>query len=558
MHRYALLLAAVLMVCAGSLSAQNADTVDGFDAYSIPHANALLALNASARMSGAVIADNSIPGSRLVPGAVTAGRLGNNSVTTDKISDGQVMSADLAAGAVTRTKIANGAVTTTRIADQAVTGGKLAYGAVTAGRLADNSVSSSKIIDGAIMGEDVHIPLLVGGSRDGYLIGCFNGSSGGSTSGITGYSTAASGNTRGVVGASSSTSGKGVYGVATATSGSTFGVYGDASASNSGYGLYGVGGYIGAYLRSYRTSGAAYGLYARTDSPSGYGVCGYNSSTGNQGDLGGPSYGVFGYNLGSRNEGHLAGADEGARGWNYDSENYGYLGGANYGVYGYHDGSHNYGYLGGLSYGVYGRSHTTYAAVCGSNTTNDADATGVYGSCPDGYGGYFTGKCYVSGRFDCPDKHFKIDHPLDPENMYLDHACVESSERKNVYDGTVVLDQRGEAWIALPDWFEALNCDFRYQLTPIGAPGPNLYIAQKIANGCFAIAGGTPGMEVCWMVTGVRHDPYALAHPMQVEVEKPEIERGSYMHPELYGMPDTMSVEWARYPEAMMEVHETR
>jgi hypothetical protein len=50
---------------------------------------------------------------------------------------------------------------------------------------------------------------------------------------------------------------------------------------------------------------------------------------------------------------------------------------------------------------------------------------------------------------------------------------------KNVYDGIVVLDNKGKAEIELPDWFGAINKDFRYQLTAIGAPGPNLYIAEE-------------------------------------------------------------------------------
>src|SRR3712207_8303809 len=37
------------------------------------------------------------------------------------------------------------------------------------------------------------------------------------------------------------------------------------------------------------------------------------------------------------------------------------------------------------------------------------------------------------------NKLFKIDHPLDPQNKYLSHTTVESSERKNVYDGVVQL-----------------------------------------------------------------------------------------------------------------------
>ena len=47
----------------------------------------------------------------------------------------------------------------------------------------------------------------------------------------------------------------------------------------------------------------------------------------------------------------------------------------------------------------------------------------------------------------------------------------------------LALDDKGEAEIDLPDWFGALNKDFRYQLTAIGAPGPNLYIAEEISDG---------------------------------------------------------------------------
>jgi hypothetical protein len=43
----------------------------------------------------------------------------------------------------------------------------------------------------------------------------------------------------------------------------------------------------------------------------------------------------------------------------------------------------------------------------------------------------------------------------------------------NVYNGNVVTDKRGMATVVLPDYFKALNRDFRYQLTVVGqfAPG---------------------------------------------------------------------------------------
>ena len=140
----------------------------------------------------------------------------------------------------------------------------------------------------------------------------------------------------------------------------------------------------------------------------------------------------------------------------------------------------------------------------------------------------------VSGSFSAPNKQFKIDDPIDPANKYLYHSSIESSEMMNLYSGTVALDKRGNAWVQLPDWFEALNKDFRYQLTAIGAPGPNLYVAKEISDNRFKIAGGKPGMKVSWQVTGVRHDAWADAHRMQVEVDKTGKERGTYLHPELF------------------------
>jgi hypothetical protein len=38
----------------------------------------------------------------------------------------------------------------------------------------------------------------------------------------------------------------------------------------------------------------------------------------------------------------------------------------------------------------------------------------------------------------------------------------------NTYNGNVITDPTGNATVTLPDWFEALNRDFRYQLTVIG------------------------------------------------------------------------------------------
>ena len=113
-----------------------------------------------------------------------------------------------------------------------------------------------------------------------------------------------------------------------------------------------------------------------------------------------------------------------------------------------------------------------------------------------------------------------IDHPLDPENKLLYHSFVESPDAMNQYAGVATLDERGEALVQLPEYFEALNRSFTYQFFPVGVAMPGLYVKEKIHDNTFTIAGGTSGGEISWMVTGVRHDPYILAYPIIPEVEK--------------------------------------
>jgi len=160
---------------------------------------------------------------------------------------------------------------------------------------------------------------------------------------------------------------------------------------------------------------------------------------------------------------------------------------------------------------------------------------------------FFDGNVEVTGFLMKTGGGFKIDHPLDPENKYLVHSFVESPDMKNVYDGIATLDARGEATVELPTYFDAVNRDCRYQLTAIGAPGPNMYIAEKIVDNRFKIAGGQPGMEVSWQVTGIRKDPFAEAYRIQVEVDKPAREQGKYLHPEVYGLGEEYGIHYEQH-----------
>jgi hypothetical protein len=174
---------------------------------------------------------------------------------------------------------------------------------------------------------------------------------------------------------------------------------------------------------------------------------------------------------------------------------------------------------------------------------DDASWDGIHVANAGFRAGYFGGSVTVVGFLTKLGGGFLIDHPLDPANKYLQHSFVESPEMKNVYDGVVTLDQDGQGWVELPDWFEALNEDFRYQLTAMGAPAPNLHVAHKIQHHRFKVAGGEPGMEVSWQVTGIRKDPWAQANRGPAEFEKPDSEKGYYLTPELYGLPTELSVE---------------
>jgi len=174
----------------------------------------------------------------------------------------------------------------------------------------------------------------------------------------------------------------------------------------------------------------------------------------------------------------------------------------------------------------------------------------IYAKAPPGvndWAGYFEGDVNITGSLWAGTKYFKIDHPLDPANKYLIHSCVESSEQKNVYDGVALLDRNGRATVQLPEYFEALNRDFRYQLTAIGAPGPNLYIAEEIADNSFTIAGGQPGSKVSWMVTGIRNDAAARSRPIQTVVDKPPDEKGTYLNPAAYGLGDEYSLHYQEH-----------
>ncbi len=216
-------------------------------------------------------------------------------------------------------------------------------------------------------------------------------------------------------------------------------------------------------------------------------------------------------------------------------------------------------------YGTTANSSATVAAVYGVNTgggygvigkssnisvyaSNLATSTVAYLGAPCCAADLY-GPVNVSGNFNVSSgtKNFMMDDPLDPANKYLQHASVEAPDMINLYNGIALLDAHGEAIVQLPQWFGAINKDFRYQLTAVGAPMPNLYIAEEIKDNQFKIAGGGAGGKVSWQVTATRNDAWAAQHPFQAEKDKPAAERGTYLYPQGFGQPITNTVRQGRY-----------
>ena len=398
-------------------------------------------------------------------------------------------------------------------------------------------------------------------------------STGNGSAGVNGYENAGSGPVYGVSGDTNSTGpyAAGVVGNEGATSGLVYGVSGYTASTGSGSTgvngneaatsgvVYGVNGYsqspngIGVNGSNGAASGPTIGVQGSSASPQGYGlsgtspnvaVAGFNQNCDSLGctlgtGIGGQFYtGVGGtllqglsgtsfssltpvFTVDSTGKGFFNGGVSSTINNpngnaivatnNATSGSAAALVGISYsssaaGIAGY-----DYSTLGGG--GLYGESHSASAAAIDGANFGGGLAGSFFG------GVSITGNLNVSGTITGSTKDFRIDDPIDPAGKYLYHASIESNEMANLYSGNVILDRRGEAIVDLPEWFEALNGDFRYQLTAIGRAAP-VYIAQEIENHRFKIAGGRAGMKVSWQVTGVRRDAWAQSHPLRVEEDK--------------------------------------
>ncbi|MEP0775248.1 MAG: hypothetical protein HRF46_12885, partial [Acidobacteriota bacterium] len=513
--------------------------------------------------------------------------LANNSVDSAKIADGAVGSADLANAAVTKAKLSasggtsgqvlgtdgtnlvwqaagSGSGTITGVtAGAGLTGGgttgnvtvSVASGGISNAMLANNSVDSAKIADGSVAAADLangavtREKLSASGGSNGQVLKLSGGNlawdtdlQGGLTLPYAGNASTTSAalsvtNTGGdaLHGSSAASNKSGVWGQHT---GNGVGV---AGSSSTGYGVWGTSSSAPGVLGE---SGSGHGIHGRSGSSSNAGAAGENSGAGP--GVWGKSFsgnGVYGESTGSAKSGV----------WGNNGNGYGVSGSGATGVWG----------SSAAGIGVYGSSSSGSGVFGESSTANGvsglarvAGKAGVYGENPAGIGvrgvggvwaGWFTGDVFVTGNVSKGGGSFKIDHPLDPERKYLYHSFVESPDMMNIYNGNVVTDEDGRAVVELPPYFEALNRDFRYQLTVIGRFAQAI-VEEEIHHNRFVIRTNMGQVKVSWQVTGIRQDPYANLHRIPVEEDKPAEEVGYYLHPDAYGLGEERGIEEVRVP----------
>ena len=374
-------------------------------------------------------------------------------------------------------------------------------------------------------------------SKTGQVFGVFGSTTSATNfaAGVSGNANATTGQVYGVVGVSNSTTNgaAAINGYEPATKGQVYGVNGSTSSTTDF--AAGVSGYEGASTG--QVSGVSGGTGSTTTGASGvrgaanattgnvYGVSGYSASAAGVGVVGtayassGNTTGIIGSTVSPNGIGAFGNSTSTSGGTGIQGNTESTSGGAA-GVFVAHGG-------GGLI--LSGLSGSSYKGVF------SVDAVG---------NGFYAGNLTVKGNVSKGGGSFKIDHPLDPANKYLSHSFVESPDMMNVYNGNITTDRHGFATVNLPDYFEALNGDFRYQLTVIGQFAQAI-VARKISANRFVIRTNKPNVEVSWQVTGIRHDAYANRYRIPVEEDKALSEQGYYLHPEVFGQPESKSLSVA-------------
>ncbi|MEW5758193.1 MAG: hypothetical protein AB1755_01790 [Candidatus Omnitrophota bacterium] len=336
----------------------------------------------------------------------------------------------------------------------------------------------------------------------------------------------------------------GVFGKS--TQGPTYGVYGVTSSTFDGA--------AGLYGEALAIAGNTYGVlglsHSNADSPSG--VMGYVADDFPENSLSDRPTGVFGYvDAGDNHAYGVMGRVSWTGVHNRNAAVYGLIGDTNrifnfsasvFGQAALFENNDVHGVAGAAqgvaSCGVYGWSDQ-YRGVEGFTRSDQSyggyftGGKGLYGSRlmvgrDTDYGdniAVFTGNVYIKGNFDVTGvvaarvKNFVIDHPLNPQNKDLVHACIEGPEVAVYYRGEAQLKD-GKVEIILPAYFEKLTRKENRTLQLTCIDGASLiYLDGKIADSKFKVAttkDGNQNQKFYWEVKAVRAD----VEPLKVEVSK--------------------------------------
>lgn len=412
-------------------------------------------------------------------------------------------------------------------------------------------------LDSTAFLQSIPVPLSLLGSVSGTgIISGVNTATTSNSSGVYGGASGAAGDTNGVRGISASVTGRGVSGEALASTGVNFGgrFQSDSSAGRAVFGL------------ASAASGTTYGAYFQANSPNGIGVYSVTPST-----VGGTAgyfdhnavggYAVFGISratTGNAIAGYFANQSTDGRAVNGFCDATSGVTTAGYFQSSSTSGRAVFGLVSsatGTTYaGRFQTNSSTGRGVSGEATASGATDVpyGIRGSCSTlslGYGVYAVGDSGASGT-----KSFRIDHPFDPANKYLLHYSSESPFPQNFYNGTVVTDANGYAWVQLPDYFAEINTNFKYQLTVVGKTFAQAIVSEEIADNRFQIHTSKGGVKVSWEVKADRNDLRIRRHRPTDVREKIGPERGKYQHPEYYNLPASMGMDSS--PESDQKVGE--
>ncbi len=496
----------------------NADLLDGLSA------SAFTQLGQS--ISGSEIEDGTITAADLATNSVGADELASNSVTSLEIFPDTITAVDIATGGVLSAEIQDGTILDVDVNPLAAIAGTKIAADFGSQQVTANGSSTFAGVKGVGSNGPTNGYLGVQGTADfdglgpawsGWEIGVAAISDGASQTdnyAFAGHSSHvgvhAEGDYRGVQGIATQDQGSGVWGINTSSSGQATGVKGEIPGTDySGTGVHGEAPFCGV-LGTVKNSGV--GVAGIADGTNGIGLYG----RGVEGILGdsqmatGIGVGVRGFAISTSARavvGHAVSTTGVTHGVYGDVQS-----SSGRAVYGIADS------LTGVTYGVLGQTESTSGrGVRGESLSTTGTTYGVQGRVhsPNGWGVISYGSSGATGQ-----KNFIQPHPTDPSRE-IHFFSLEGNESGTYFRGSDVLSE-GSLVIEVPQEFRDVSSPegLTVQLTAVGAPAV-LWVESKSIDAI--VIRGNADVGVDYQVNGVRRgfeevEIYAENHNFVPEV----------------------------------------